>query len=114
MNRYPSVKSDRPCAPTCHPLFIRRPRSLELTKSGAAYLPKVQDALERLAVGTREVFGRRRAEAMTLRCAVSFAVSWLAPRLPDFLDRFPDASIRIISSVWNDPFDKDSFDLDIQ
>ena len=97
-----------------HPLFIRRPRSLELTKSGAAYLPKVQDALERLATGTREVFGQRRAEAMTLRCAVSFAVSWLAPRLPDFLDHFPGASIRIISSVWNDPFDKDSFDLDIQ
>ena len=43
-----------------HPLFIRRPRGLELTKTGAAYLPKVQDALERLAIGTREVFGLRR------------------------------------------------------
>jgi LysR family transcriptional regulator, glycine cleavage system transcriptional activator len=97
-----------------HQLFIRRPRGLELTKTGAAYLPKVQDALERLAIGTREVFGQRRNTALTLRCAVSFSVSWLAPRLPDFLDRYPGKTLRIISSVWNDPFDKDAFDLDIQ
>ena len=95
-------------------LFIRRPRSLELTKSGAAYLPKVQDALERLASGTREVFGPRRATALTLRCAVSFGVKWLSPRLPEFLDRNPGKSVRILSSVWSDAFDKDAFDLDIQ
>lgn len=97
-----------------HPLFIRRPRSLELTKSGEAFLPKVQDALERLAQGTREVFGRRRSPALTLRCAVSFAVTWLAPRLPAFLDAHPQMQVRVISSVWNGPFDKDAFDLDIQ
>ena len=96
------------------PLFTRHPRSVTLTKSGAAYLPKVQDALERLAIGTREVFGRRRPSALTLRCAVSFAVNWLAPRLPDWLDRHPQRTIRILSSVWNDPADKGSFDLDIR
>lgn len=96
------------------PLFIRHPRSLQLTKSGEAYLPKVQDALERLAIGTREVFGRRQTEALTLRCAVSFAAAWLAPRLPEYLDLNPGISIRVISSVWSDPFDKDAFDLDIQ
>lgn len=95
-------------------LFVRRPRSLDLTKSGAAYLPKVQDALERLDIGTREVFGQRRSRALTLRCAVSFAVAWLAPRLPQFLQSHPDIDLRIISSVWNDSFDKDLFDLDIQ
>lgn len=97
-----------------HQLFIRRPRSLELTKSGEAYLPKVQDALERLATGTREVFGHRQGESLTLRCAVSFAAKWLSIRLPEFLDRYPTKSIRVISSVWNDAFDKDAFDLDIQ
>lgn len=96
------------------PLFLRHPRSLELTKSGAAYLPSVQDALERLAAGTREVFGPRRAGVLTLRCAVAFAVNWLAPRLPTFLDANPDISLRVISTVWNGPFDSDAFDLDIQ
>lgn len=96
------------------PLFLRRPRSLELTKSGEAYLPKVQDALERLAQGTREVFGRQSGQVLTLRCAVSFAVNWLSSRLPAFFDAHPEIQIRLISSVWNDPFDKDVFDLDIQ
>ena len=96
------------------PLFIRRPRGLELTKSGAAYLPKVQDAMERLAMGTREVFGQRRTSALTVRCAVSFAVNWLSPRLPDYLHRYPGKTIRLLSSVWNDAFDIEDFDLDIQ
>lgn len=96
------------------PLFLRRPRGLELTKSGAAYLPKVQDALQRLAIGTREVFGQRLTQALTVRCAVSFAVNWLMPRLTDFLDRHPDKPVRILSSVWNEPFDAEDIDLDIQ
>lgn len=97
-----------------HRLFVRHPRSLELTKSGEAYLPKVHDAFERLAIGTREVFGRRSDEALTVRSAVSFSVNWLAERLPDFLSRYPGKNVRIISSVWNGVFDKDLFDLDIQ
>jgi LysR family transcriptional regulator, glycine cleavage system transcriptional activator len=96
------------------PMFIRRPRGLELTKSGAAYLPKVQDAMQRLAIGTKEVFGQRLTNALTVRCAVSFAVNWLAPRLPDFLDQYPGKTIRLLSSVWSDAFDTQDFDLDIQ
>lgn len=96
------------------PLFLRRPRGLELTKSGAAYLPKVQDALQRLAIGTREVFGQRRNAALTVRCGVSFAVNWLMPRLPEFLDRNPGTAVRLLSSVWNEPFDAEDIDLDIQ
>lgn len=96
------------------PLFVRSARSLHLTTSGEAYLPKVQDALDRLSLGTHEVFGRRRPEALTIRCAVSFSVNWLAPRLPDFLQRFPDKPLRILSSVWSDTFDPTACDLDIQ
>ncbi len=97
-----------------HALFVRRPRGLGLTKNGDAYLPKVQDALDRLAIGTREVFGSRTTEALTVRCAVAFSVNWLAQRLPNFLDRHPNINVRVISSVWNDAFDKDAFDIDIQ
>ncbi|HPD92332.1 MAG TPA: LysR substrate-binding domain-containing protein [Pararhodobacter sp.] len=96
------------------PLFLRQPRGLALTKSGAAYLPKVQDALQRLAIGTREVFGQRRNNALTIRCTVSFAVNWLAPRLRDYLDRHPGQSVRLLSSVWNDAPEAQGFDLDIQ
>ncbi|MCC5975501.1 MAG: LysR family transcriptional regulator [Rubellimicrobium sp.] len=97
-----------------HQLFHRHPRSLELTKWGEAYLPKVQDALERLASGTREVFGHPQGDLLTIRCAVSFAVNWLSPRLPQFVAGHPAIRLRILSSVWADPFDAAAFDLDIQ
>lgn len=96
------------------PLFQRKPRSLVITKVGAAYLPKVRDAFERLADGTEEVFGGRRAGVLTIRAAAGFAVNWLAPRLGRFFDAYPDIPLRIASSVWNDDFDKERFDLDIQ
>jgi LysR family glycine cleavage system transcriptional activator len=97
-----------------HRLFLRHPRSLELTKNGEAYLPKVRDAFERLAIGTREVFGRRSDEVLTVRSVVAFSVNWLAERLPEFLSSHPGKSIRITSSVWNDVDDRGMVDLDIQ
>ena len=96
------------------PLFHRFPRSLGLTKAGEAFLPKVQDAFERLSAGAGEVFGPRRADVLTVRCAVGFAVNWLAPRLPDFIAKHPDIALRLISSVWNEDAGSAAFDLDIR
>lgn len=96
------------------PLFERKPRSLLLTKVGAAYLPKVRDGFERLAAGTEEVFGLRRSEVLTIRAPVGYSVNWIAPRLSGFFDRHPDTEVRLVSSVWGDQFDNERFDLDIQ
>ena len=95
-------------------LFQRRPRSLALSKSGAAYHPKVADALERLRAGTEEVFGGRGSSMLTVRASVGFAVNWLAPRLTDFYSRYPQIPVRIVSSIWNDPLDSERFDLEIR
>lgn len=95
-------------------LFERKPRSLLLTKIGAAYLPKVQDAFERLDVGTQEVFGARQGGTLTLRVPVGYAVNWLAPRLPRFFAACPDIPLRIVSSIWREDVDRDSYDLDIR
>lgn len=100
------------------PLFIRRARSLELTSGAAAFLPKVRDAFDRLSAGAHEVFGDRRSTMLTVRSNVSFAVSWLAPRLPDYRSRHPDKPVRFISTVWKTDGDgvhgRDHADLDIQ
>ncbi len=95
-------------------LFQRKARSLLLTKAGAAYLPKVRDAFERLAASTEEVFGQRQGEVLTVRAPVGFAVNWIASRLHRFLERHPQISLRLVSSVWSDEFEKERFDLDIR
>ncbi|PVM84904.1 LysR substrate-binding domain-containing protein [Caulobacter endophyticus] len=47
-------------------------------------------------------------------CLPTFAMKWLIPRLPDFLERFPDTPIRVAES--NGPFDfrADGIDLAIR
>lgn len=96
------------------PLFERLPRSLTLTKAGLAYLPKVQDAFERLAAGTIEVFGGLRQGVLSVRVPVGFAIAWLAPRLPRFLDAYPKTKVRIVSFVWNEDYGAETFDLDMR
>jgi len=96
------------------PLFHRKPRSLVLTKIGAAYLPKVRDAFERLSDSTEEVFGNRRSEVLTVRAPAGFSVNWIAPRLIRFFDLHPDTPLRLVSSVWSEEFEKERFDLDIR
>jgi LysR family glycine cleavage system transcriptional activator len=95
-------------------LFERKARSLLLTRVGAAYLPKVQDAFDRLSAGTQEVFGNRRSEMLTVRAPIGFAVNWIATRLPAFLDAFPEVPVRIVSSVWSEDMDAEHYDLDIR
>ena len=95
-------------------LFVRHARSLELTKVGEAYLPKVRDAFERLSDGTQEVFGERHSDILTIRSVVGFSVNWLAPRLPDFHAKHPNIALRIVSSVWNEEVGNPNFDLDIR
>lgn len=96
------------------PLFQRKARSLVLTRVGTAYLPRVKDALELLAEGTYEVFGDRRSDVLTIRVTIGFSVSWLGPRLADYYQKNPDRPLRIVSSVWNDAFNRERFDLDIR
>jgi LysR family glycine cleavage system transcriptional activator len=96
------------------PLFERLPRSLALTKMGAAYLPKVQDAFERLSAGTIEVFGGRRAEMLSVRAPIGYAVNWLAARLPHFMAAHPKTNVRIVSSVWAEDVEAERYDLDIR
>ena len=95
-------------------LFERLPRSLTLTKAGAAYLPKVNDAFERLAAGTQEVFGNRRNAMLTVRAPVGWAVNWIAERLPSFFEEYPKVPVRIISSVWSEDAETEKYDLDLR
>ena len=88
-------------------LFTRLPRGLELTKSGAAYLPAVHEAIERLAAATDELFGYGRAQILKLRVSIIFFNGWLAPRLVDFKARYPDIELRFTTTIWADDREPD-------
>ncbi len=95
-------------------LFERLPRSLRLTEFGHAYLPAVRDIFEELSAATNGLFGASEKTQLTLRVQVSYATSWLAPRLRDFNDTFEHISLRLLSAVWADALPPDEIDLEIR
>jgi len=94
-------------------LFKRLPRGLDLTEEGRSYLPVVQDAITRLAVGTNEIFGQHKRRPIKVRGSLAFFVHWLAPKLADFQHRHPLVDIRYISNIWVKELDGED-DLEIR
>lgn len=96
-----------------HDLFIRRPKSLQLTEIGKAYLPSVRDTLEALAFSTNGLFGPDLKSTIVVRASMA-AIVWLAPRLGDFQQQHPNVGIKLVTSIWADPNDMQSVDVDIR
>ncbi len=71
------------------PLFRRLTRRIELTEAGRAYLPAVQRLLDELASETDRVRQAGGGRRLTVSTGVSFAMKWLAPRLPRFQSAHP-------------------------
>ncbi len=95
-------------------LFERLPRSLRLTEMGRAYLPAVRDIFDDLSAATSGLFGGPEHAKLTVRVQVSYAASWLAPRLPDFHRTFPLIDLRVVTAIWADALPPGEVDLDIR
>lgn len=95
-------------------IFERLPRSLRLTEFGHAYLPAVRDIFEELSAATNGLFGESGNTQLTVRVQVSYATTWLAPRLRDFNESFEHISLRVLSAVWADALPPDQIDLEIR
>ena len=95
-------------------LFERLPRSVRLTELGQAYLPTVRAAFDDLSVATLGLFGSTTRRQLTVRVQISYATTWLMPRLEQFADSHPHIDLRIVSAIWADALPPDEVDLDIR
>ncbi|MDX1400711.1 MAG: LysR substrate-binding domain-containing protein [Kiloniellales bacterium] len=85
-------------------LFLRRPRSLALTEAGRSYLPTIREAFSILAEGTSAFVGPRPEKLVEIKSNPAFSVHWLAPRLGQFFDRYPDVQINLSTAMWDVDF----------
>jgi LysR family glycine cleavage system transcriptional activator len=95
-------------------LFHRRPRGLELTEAGRAYLPVLTEAFGRIAAGTRDLLDRDKAGVLTVSVSPNFAAKWLVGRLGDFAGRNPDIDLRIGASLQHVDFLRDGIDMAVR
>ncbi len=94
-------------------LFHRRPRALELTETGITYLPVVREAFRTLARGTRAVTGTDQ-DVVQVQSNLSFAVYWLAPRLPRFRASHPEVQLNISTELWEPRDMAEGVDVEIR
>jgi LysR family transcriptional regulator of beta-lactamase len=79
-------------------LFRRLPRGLALTDEGAALVPVLSEAFDRIG-GTLERFADGRIqEVLTVGVVGTFAAGWLVPRLSDFAARHPEVDLRLLTN----------------
>ncbi|WP_027132514.1 transcriptional regulator GcvA [Geminicoccus roseus] len=95
-------------------LFVRGHRGLVMTVAGAAYLPRVREALELLATATEAVPGRRPSGRLSISVAPSFGLRWLIPNLPRFGAQHPHIEVTVDTSHRQIEFPRDGMDLAIR
>lgn len=94
-------------------LLHRSTRKVALSLEGAAFLPYAREILEQEDAARAALGLKSRTVTGTLRFAApsSFAQLYIAPLLPDFLNRYPDISLDLrLSDSQFDPIEG-SFDL---
>lgn len=77
-------------------LFERQVRQVVLTAQGQKLAATTERIFSELSSTLTEL--SKPATQVTLSCCTSFATLWLAPRLADFQQRFPDIDVQILAS----------------
>jgi len=92
-------------------LFLRKPRGIELTADGEAYLPHVQGALAALTRSTADLFAAPRRK-LAIATPASVAELWIAPRLPALARRFP--ALQVVLGTIQRPGDYELLAADLE
>lgn len=81
------------------PLFIRRTRAIDLTADGQQYYDEIRPALDAIAAATRAQRSAPSHSVLRVGLLASFATLWLAPRLADFLNRYPHIQVELLPAI---------------
>ncbi|GAB0114455.1 hypothetical protein AcidC75_19790 [Acidisoma sp. C75] len=73
----------------------------------------MRESLDRLRLGTSDIFGPGDEGEIRLRIDAAFLNHWLAPRLGRFLNTYPDIGLHISPTSPGIDTDWDEFDLEI-
>ena len=95
-------------------LFLRRPRSIELTEAARLIQPGIRTAFESLRAAMDQLDQGRRDRVLVVSSTPGLTAKWLVPRLYRFLAEHPDIDTRITASVGYANFATDGVDIGIR
>ncbi|MDG1709151.1 MAG: LysR family transcriptional regulator, partial [Emcibacteraceae bacterium] len=94
-------------------LFVRYPRSVELTPAGQKYFLVLRESFDRIAEGTKVLIQPHQSNVLTIQTYSSFAIRWLIIHLPEFSEIYPDYQVRLNTSQLDVDFNNQDTDLAI-
>lgn len=95
-------------------LFRRVPRGLALTDEGAALVPVLSEAFDRIGATLDRFMDGRYHEVLTLGVVGTFATGWLLPRLSQFTAAHPTIDLRLLTNNNRVDLAGDGLDLAIR
>jgi LysR family transcriptional regulator, glycine cleavage system transcriptional activator len=96
------------------PLFERRHKALALTPAGELYFRAVGPVLDQVRDATQRVRELRTGHVLTVTTTISFASTWLVPRLTRFRKLEPRIDVRIKATHEVVDLDREGIDLAIR
>lgn len=95
------------------PLFHRHPRGLILTEHGDVLFKAAQDIRQRLETTRQRLTetSERPSGELKVTAAVGIGGLWLAQRIPEFLDLYPEVRVQLI--LTNDELDLSMREADV-
>ena len=95
------------------PLFLRLPRQVKHTETGAGLAPAVSDAFEQLRVAYAGARGAGRA-TLVITTVLTFASNWLSRHLGSFQIANPDIAVRLDTTSRMVDFAREEVDVAIR
>ena len=83
-------------------LFERWAGRVTLSKTGAIYAAEIEHAFSTIASATGLIAPKSQRSGLVIASGPGFAAKWLQPRLPAFLERFPQARVRVTTTSDGD------------
>jgi len=95
-------------------LFIRRNRTLELTREALDYLPSIRSAFADLHRATAKLRRADHDTRLTVSTTASLATKWLVSRVAAFQDANPGIEVRITTSTHLVDFHREDVDIAVR
>jgi DNA-binding transcriptional LysR family regulator len=96
------------------PLFSRVNRGLQLTEPGQVLYRAVGEALSLIEEATSRLAGAKAVETLTVTTSVPLASTWLVPKLPRFLRRYPEIDVRSVAADQRLDLQRERLDIAIR
>lgn len=96
-------------------LFQRQRYGLELTAGGQRYLQEIAPALSRIEAATLEAIAPpTQGGILRITCMPTLGAKWLIPKLPDFIQRWPDVKLTFLPHRYGYDFSAPEVDASMR